>query len=99
MRSSVATLALALLCLTAASPAIEAVAGCLELCQDETAGQDQCSTDACCSCCVHAGPLFAPLPLPSPTLDLLGSATPAESPRVSPGRSSDILHVPKLAAS
>lgn len=99
MRSPVTALALVLLLLTVASPAIEAVAGCLEPCQDETPGQSQCSYDACCSCCVHAGPLFAALPLPFPTLELVGSATPPEPPRMPVGRSSDILHVPKLSAS
>ena len=98
MRSAT-TLALALLLLTVASPAIEAVAGCLELCQDETPGQSQCSTDACCSCCVHAGPLFASLPVPEPTLDLAGATVLPDPRRAPTGLSFDILHVPKLSAS
>ena len=99
MRSRVAVLALALLLLTVASPAIEAITGCLELCPDETPGQSRCSSDACCSCCVHAGPLFASLPVPAPTLDLVGSANPPDAPPAPIARSSDILHVPKLSAS
>jgi len=99
MRSAVTTLALALLLLSAASPAIEAVAGCLELCQDESPGQSQCSTDACCSCCVHAGPLFASLPVPEPTLDLIGATTLPDPVPAPADRTLDILHVPKLSAS
>jgi hypothetical protein len=98
MRSPAAVLALALLMLTVASPGIEAIAGCLELCPDKTPGQDECSNDACCSCCVHSGPLFASLPLPAPTLELAGFATPPDEPTAPPDRSSDILHVPKLSA-
>jgi hypothetical protein len=99
MRPAVTTLALALVLLSAASPAIEAVAGCLELCQDENPGQSQCSTDACCSCCVHAGPLFASLPVPEPTLELIGATIPADPRAARSGRTFDILHVPKLSAS
>ena len=99
MRSRLAVLALALLVLTVASPAIEIVAGCLEACPDEAPGQDRCSDDACCSCCVHAGPLFVTLPLPDPGLELSGSADPARLPAPPVPRSSDILHVPKLSAS
>ena len=99
MRPALTTLALALLLLSAASPAVEAVAGCLELCQDESPGQGQCSTDACCSCCVHSGPLFGSLPVPEPTLDLIGSAILPESRPAPPGLTLDILHVPKLSAS
>jgi hypothetical protein len=99
MRSLVTILALALLLLTVASPAIEALAGCLEFCPDETPGQGQCSNDDCCSCCVHAGPLFASLPLPVPTLELTGSAVQPDAPPAPPACSSDILHVPKLSAS
>ena len=98
MRSALAALSLALLLLSAASPAIEAVAGCLELCQDESPGQTQCSTDACCSCCVHAGPLFASLPLPEPTLDLVGETALPDAGSPAPGRVLDILHVPRLSA-
>ena len=98
MRPAVTTLALVLLLLSAASPAVEAVAGCLEPCQDESPGQGQCSTDACCSCCVHGGPLFASLPLPEPILDLTGETTLPDPGSVAPGRSRDILHVPKPSA-
>lgn len=98
MRSPVTALALALLILTAASPAVEAIADCLESCPDEAPGQAPCSDDTCCSCCVHAGPLFASVPLPAHTLDLAGPATPPEPPPVPLDRSSDILHVPKLSA-
>lgn len=98
MRSTVAVLALALVMLTVASPGMEAVAGCLEPCAEETPDQGTCSDDVCCSCCVHAGPLFTPLPLPESPLALSGSATPPDVPPVPPGRPSGILHVPKLSA-
>jgi hypothetical protein len=95
MRSRLAVLALALLVLTVASPGIEAVAGCLDLCPDETPGQDQCSNDACCSCCFHSGPLFVTMPVPAPSLDPTGAITPPEATPMPPARSSDIQHVPK----
>lgn len=98
MRSRVAVLALGLLFLTVASPAIEVVAGCLEVCPDEGQGQDRCSSDACCSCCVHAGLLFVALPVPAVSLEHSGSANPAALPCAPSVRSSDILHVPKLPA-
>jgi hypothetical protein len=98
MRSPVAVLALALLILTVASPAIEAVAGCLTSCPEEAPGPGPCSSDTCCSCCVHAGPLFASLSLPAHTLDRAGLGTPPEAPPVPLDRSSDILHVPKPSA-
>jgi hypothetical protein len=92
---SIAVLALALLTLTVASPGIEAIAGCLELCPDETPEQDVCSNDACCSCCIHAGSLFAARPLPAHGLDRTGAAPPAHVVSVPPALSSRILHVPK----
>src|SRR5262245_28930910 len=95
MRSRVAVLALGLLMLTAMSPAIEAIAGCFELCPDETAGPDSCSADACCSCCVHSGPLFASLPIPEPDLRLSGETSPPDALPEPPPRCFDILHVPK----
>jgi hypothetical protein len=95
MRSSIAVLALLLLTLTVASAGIEAIAGCLELCPDETAEQDVCSSDACCSCCIHAGSLFAALALPAYRLDRIGAAPPAHVVSVPPAHSSRILHVPK----
>jgi len=98
MRSPVAVLALALLLLAVASPVMEAIACCPDLCPDETPGPDRCASDACCSCCPHAGPLFASLPSPAPTLDRAGPATPPEAPPVPLGGSADILHVPKLSA-
>jgi hypothetical protein len=96
MRRPLALLGLLLVLLAAASPAVEAMAGCLEPCPDEAQGQ--CAGDLCCSCCVHVGPLFAPLDLPSPSLDLTGPAMGLRSSGVPPARSSDILHVPKLSA-
>jgi hypothetical protein len=99
MRRPLAVLALALLALSVASPGIEAVAGCLELCPDETPGQDQCSSDACCSCCVHSGPLFASRPPPATRLALAGSTAPPAPAAPPPARSSDILHVPKPVTS
>jgi hypothetical protein len=96
MRSRIALLCLALVLLALASPGLEAIAGCLEPCPDEAQGR--CASDVCCSCCVHAGPLFASLAVPSPLLGLTGRATPQEGIAVPPGRSSDILHVPRLSA-
>lgn len=98
MRSPAVLLALALLLLTVASPGMEAIAGCLEACPDETPEQRTCSNDVCCSCCVHSGPLFASLPVPAPPLDRAGSALHPDAPSVPPGRPSGILHVPKLSA-
>lgn len=98
MRAPLAVLALGLLLLTILAPAIEVIGGCLELCPDETPGQGQCSSDACCSCCVHGGPLFAALPLPAPALERAGSTALPDPPSAPPARSSDILHVPKLSA-
>jgi hypothetical protein len=98
MRTLVAVLALAFVLLTVLAPAIEAIGGCLELCPDESPVQDQCSRDACCSCCVHSGPLFATLPLPSLTLELAGSTAPPDPPSLPLARSADILHVPRLSA-
>jgi hypothetical protein len=96
MRPSIAVLGLALVLLALASPGLESIAGCLEPCPDETQGQ--CASDVCCSCCVHTGPLFASLAAPSPLLGPTGRANPQEGAAVPPGRSSDILHVPKLSA-
>jgi hypothetical protein len=98
MRSPVALLCVALVFLALASPGVEAIAGCLESCPDEASGQEGCVNEVCCSCCVHAGPLFASLSVPAHTLDPTGRATPHAASEVPPGRSSDILHVPKLSA-
>jgi hypothetical protein len=95
MRSPIAVLALVLLALTATSPGIEALAGCLELCPEGTQDVGDCSPDACCSCCVHAGPLSASLPLRVPILDPTGSPPPTDSVPAPPARSSEIPHVPK----
>lgn len=98
MRSRVAVLALALLVLTVAAPAIEVAAGCLVACPDEAADQGRCSDDACCSCCLHGGPLCTALPPPAVGLERSGSARPAVLPSAPIARPSDILHVPKLSA-
>jgi hypothetical protein len=97
MRSRVTLLALMLVFATAMSPAVEVVAGCLEQCADETPGQEQCSRDACCSCCVHAGPMFASLPSPVPSLTATGAAVLPGPTATPPGRGLGILHVPKLS--
>jgi hypothetical protein len=99
MRTRLAILALVLLSLTVSAPAIEPVAGCLELCADESPGQDQCSSDACCSCCIHSGPLFTSLPAPATTLVPAGVLDPPTPVRVPPVLCADILHVPKLTSS
>lgn len=96
MRTPIALWCLALVFLALASPGVEAIAGCLEPCPDEA--QEQCANDVCCSCCVHAGPLSASLGVPSPVLDLTGRANPQGGIAIPPGRSSEILHVPKLSA-
>jgi hypothetical protein len=50
-----AWIALMLLLTVAAAPAVEAVVACPQVCADEAEGSaDDCSDDACCSCCVHA---------------------------------------------
>jgi hypothetical protein len=95
MRSRVALLALVLLALTVASPALEAVAGCLEPCPDETPGQDACPADACCSCCVHTGPLSSPVTIPQPRLEPLGATHPPAAASAPSTEAFDILHVPK----
>jgi hypothetical protein len=91
-------LALALLCLTVASPGIEAVAGCVVPCADEAAGPEDCASDACCSCCLHAGPLSAALPagLALPERADRSGLPRAGAPR--PAAPFEILHVPKPLA-
>jgi hypothetical protein len=99
MLSRVAVLAIVLLLLSVAAPGVEAIAGCLEACPDEAPQQRTCSDEVCCSCCVHAGPLFAALPLPAPPVDCVGVALHPDGPSVPTDEPSGILHVPKPSAS
>jgi hypothetical protein len=52
MRLAILLLGLALLAVSALAPALEAFAPCPEQCVDEGPASE-CTTDQCCSCCVH----------------------------------------------
>lgn len=98
MRRLAVLFALALVVLAVLSPGVEALAGCLDVCPDESPSQEECSSDLCCSCCLHPGPLFAALAAPEPAFDRIGSATALPAVPLPPGPAADILHVPKPSA-
>ena len=93
MRHAVLLLGLLLMVFATASPLVEAAVSCTQECpNDDPPGG--CSSDSCCSCCVH----FRTEPPTSPDrIDLRRAVAAVEPavPRACSPSPRDILHVPK----
>ena len=97
MRRALLVVALAVLAMGTLVPFVEALSPCEERCLGGGPGND-CSSDQCCSCCVHSRfmngrPTGETEPL-SPSSRII-SAPPAVP---SPADPREILHIPKTAA-
>jgi len=93
MRRAVLVMTVGLLLVGALAPAIEALNGCVQPCQDDVDGR--CTRDVCCSCCLHTGP--AALGSAADAAPGLQSdhTIPGPAGRVLSADPRDLLHVPK----